>query len=199
MTKQDRSLSDLATDEPRDVSLGDVDSAEDFDIESWIQGGRPTRRAVTLNLRGDLVGRLEEIVALLEDEPDDDTANALIEEAEQVQADLRAARRIFVIEGRSQEWVENFRTETAKTRGLKIGDRSGRAEDRITILLLQIVDQIATPSGVTLDHLRRIMRTSEPELNKLLVAMQMANSQAAEAASVVGVDFSQRRSGVTAG
>ena len=64
----DRSIGDrIAAAEPvEDAAIGEgsVDvsaevSSEDFDWGAWLEGARPTRRSVRLNVRGDLVGVME--------------------------------------------------------------------------------------------------------------------------------------------
>lgn len=180
----ERALSDFIDTTPA------LPEPQDFDLAAFIGGVRPTRRSVRIHARADLIGRLEQIADRIDALPDGAEVDALIDEAERMQAEF-AAGVWFTIEKRSSEWVKHFRDDTAKTYGLDPESEDGR----VSLLLHQLAAQIITPSGVTYDHLRAMFDTNEGELNKLIVALTMANEQIAEAAKVVTLDFSRRRSG----
>lgn len=164
-------------------------AAEDFDFASWLAGVRPTRRAVRLHARADVLARLEEIAGLIED-ADDERAEALVDEFEALKAAFEASGRWFVVEARSVEWVEDYRRTIRRDRGIK-GALSDK--EKMAVLLEQLAEQIVTPVGVTADMLTNLHATNSGELNKLIVAMTMANDQIAQAAQVLTLDFSSRR------
>lgn len=189
-----------------DVALGDVSTndypdfteplpeAEDFDVAEWLGGVRPTRRGVRLYARADVIARMEEIASLIEDLPEGDALDDLVEEFERLQRLFEASGRWFVVEGRSQEWVEDYRRVAKRDMGIK---RDPSERQKMQIILGQLAEQIATPSGVTVEMLDRLNDSAPGELSKLIVAMTFANEQVAQSAGVLRLDFSSRRSGAT--
>ena len=162
---------------------------EDFDVASWLGGVRPTRRAVRLYGRADVLGRMEEIAGMVElvDDPGE-----LLDEFDALKDAFEASSRWFVVEARSAEWVEDFRRVARQRYGL--GKRDTITErHQVAILLAQLAEQIVSPTGVTPEHLERLHETNAGELNKLVVAMTMANEHVAESAKVLALDFSSRR------
>lgn len=162
---------------------------EEFDFAAWLAGVRPTRRAVKLYARADVLARMEEISQLVED-ADDEQAGALVDEFDALKAAFENSGRWFVVEARSSEWVEDFRRVYKRDHGIKgePGDRQ-----RIAIILAQLAEQIVSPAGVTAEMLERLHDTNAGELNKLVVAVTMANDQVAQSAGVLKLDFSSRR------
>lgn len=189
--EQERSLADLT-----DIidSTPDVGEPEHFDLGAFIAGVRPTRRSVRLYARADLIGDLERIAERIDSLPDGAEVDGLVAEAVRLQAEFEASGVWFTVEKRSSEWVEHFRRDAAA----RLGVSDETAEGRIVLLLHQLAAQIVTPVGVTYAHVRALMDSNEGELNKLVVALTAANEQIAERARAVTLDFSQRRSGLTA-
>ena len=165
---------------------------EDFDVDAWLAGVRPTRRAVVLYARADILARLDEIDARVRSLPDGDEVDALIDEFEALRAEYRDGRP-FVVEGRSPEWVEHFKRTALADLGVRKGD--GTREQRVEVMMAQLAEQIVSPEGLTVEHLQALNERNAGELNKLVVAMTFANNQVAEAAEVLTLDFSSRRSG----
>lgn len=162
---------------------------EEFDFAAWLGGVRPTRRAVRLYARADVLGRMEEIAGLIED-AEGEQADALVDEFEELQRTFEASGRWFFVEARSAEWVEDFRRVYKRDHGIK-GDPGDR--QRIAIILAQLAEQIVSPAGVTAEMLERLHEANAGELNKLVVAVTMANDQVAQSAAVLKLDFSSRR------
>lgn len=174
----------------RDVTP-ELPEPEDFDVSAWLGGVRPTRRAVRLYGRADVLARMDEIVSLVNNLPDGEEVDALIDEFEELKTQYHDGRT-FVVEGRSPEWVEHFQRAALDAMGVKKGD-GGRGQ-RVQVLLAQLADQIVIPQ-VTVEQLAKLNEANAGELNKLVVAMTFANNQLGESAEVLKVDFSQRRSG----
>lgn len=171
-------------------------TVEDFDIDAWLGGARPVRRSIMLYARGDLIGRLEELVGLIEHASDDDRPD-LEAEAEKIQAEFLASGQTFTIEGRSSEWVDTCRDEYSKRFGLKLGAKTGTTKDQTEYFLRMLAEQIVVPSGMTYEKLKRLAQISEPDVVKLMNVQATANTQVSESAGVVTRDFSQGRSGTT--
>ncbi len=183
--------------DPIDEPLGgwdvsEVPTVEDFDLDAWLDGGRPTRRAIAVHIRGDVVARLEELADAIEAAEDDDERAELETEAEDLQQVFAASRRTFVIEAKSSEWVQSFRDQQVRA-GLKLGEKSGRAADRLAFSLRLLAEQIVTPSGVTEAHLRRMAEVAEPEVLRLIGVQEAANALSAASVGVVTRDFSRGR------
>jgi len=189
-----------------DMSLGELPVVEsttppigppaDFDLDAWLSGVRHTRRSVKLFGRADGLARMEQIAELVEASPEDDNVDALVDEFEVLQRNIRDSGVWFTVEGRSSEWVRHFRDTTAETLGVKLTSDSDAPanHDRVLVLLHQLADQIVEPA-ITVKQLQKLLDTSEGELNKLVVAMRFANDQLPESAEVLTLDFSSRRSG----
>lgn len=190
----ERSLADIAPD-PVVVPTPEI-PAEDFDVDAWLSGVRPTRRAVKLFARADLVGDLEEMMQEIEargDDPaEDDAFVALYEQ-------FHASGRWFHVEKRSGEWEKKFRKDTAKRLRIKLDDDGAvtSEEDGLTISIEQTAAQIVVPSAVTADRVRRLYDTNQGEANKLFLAVRMVNNEMAETVRAVGPDFSPKPSTTT--
>jgi len=183
-----------------DEPLGGIDTnitptVEDFDLDAWLNGARPSRRSITLYSRGDLIGRLEEFVSLIELAEDDEQRQGFEDEAEKVQHEFLTSGQVFTVEGRSSEWVKAYRESCAKS-GLKLGVKTGTVKDETEYALRMLAEQVVVPSGMTYEKLKRLSEIAEPEVMKLITAQVAANTQAAATVGVVTRDFSQGRSGL---
>lgn len=192
----ERSLGDVVT---VDTTPNNI-TPQDFSFEDFLNGVRPTRRSVVLYARGDLIAKLDEIVAAIERAPETDNVDDLIDEYERVRAEFQDGRW-FTVEKRSSDWAEKFRLTTEKSLGFKRTRKDDDSEptlsdeDAATITMHQLAEQIVTPSGVTVQQLKHLGDTNEGELSKLIYAMITVNSELAQSAKVLNKDFSQRRSG----
>ena len=185
-----------------DEPLGGIDTSitptvEDFDLDAWLNGARPSRRSITLYSRGDLIGRLEEFVSLIELADDDEQRQVIEIAAEKVQHEFLASGQVFTLEGRSSEWVKAYREGCAKQLGLKLGVKTGTVKDETEYAMRMLAEQVVVPSGMTYEKLKRLSEIAEPEVLKLIAAQVAANTQAAATVGVVTRDFSQGRSGLT--
>ena len=185
-----------------DEPLGGIDTSitptvEDFDLDAWLNGARPVRRSITLYARGDLIGRLEELVGLIEQCDDDEQRQVFEDEAEKVQREFLASGQVFTVEGRSSEWVKAYREGCAKQLGLKLGVKTGTVKDERQYALRMLAEQVVVPSGMTYEKLERLSEIAEPEVMKLVTAQVAANTQAAASVGVASRDFSQGHSEAT--
>ena len=201
MSEEERSLGDvLQVDESAIVDSSVTPVPEDFDLDAWLDGVRPTRRSVKLYPNAHLVARLEEIADRIDNTPDGENVDALIDEFEQVKAQLQSGVW-FTVEKRSSEWVAQFQKDLAKRLNLDLsrkGDGTAKnPKDSTTVSLHQLAAQIVSPEGVTYNHLRKLVDHNEGEAIKLLNAMESANNTLAEGAGVLDRDFSERRSAST--
>lgn len=200
---EERSLADL----PNDRSLAEsvVDSVdvsptvtlENFDLDRWVDGIRPTRRKIKLYPNAHLIGQLEEIANRIDSAPDDADVDDLVEQFDRIRGQFRDGVW-FTIEKRSSESVLASRKAIAKRVGIKLdddGDSTNQA-DTITLILHQLVEQIVEPTGITYEHLRAMLDANEGEVNKLVLTLDLVQKQLAEKAGVLDRDFSERLSRV---
>lgn len=190
----DEVLSSATQDIPdHSVDVSPDVTPEDFDMNEWVAGVRPTRRSVRLFPNAHLIARMEDIARDIEAAAEDSNVDDLIDAYEQAKTDFLNGVT-FTLEKRSSEWIENFRAELKARLKLKIDQDDSSEKDVMTALLHQLAEQIVTPSGVTPENLRSLYEANEGELNKLIVAMTTVNASLAQSAKVLDLDFSQRRS-----
>lgn len=191
---EERSLADVQADpevvEPSLVDTTVEPTPENFDLDAWIDGVRPTRKSVKLYPSAHLVARMEELAVEIDNADDDDNVDHLIDEFEQAREQFKDGVW-FTVEQRASEWQRQFRKDLAKRHNLK-DDTDHDAE---TISLYQLAAQLVQPEGVTFNQLRKLQQSNEGELAKLINAMIIANRDVAEQSGVLRRDFSERRSG----
>ena len=171
---------------------------EDFDMATFLEGVRPTRHAVQLFPQAHLIAHLEQLASQIDAAASDADVDALVDEFDQVRDQFRTGIW-FTVEKRSSEWVDDFRETTAKSLGLKKvrDDDDNEAyvhADALKVSMHQLAAQIVEPAGVTHADLRRLLDNNEGELSKLLMVMNLVNTQLAESSEVLKRDFSRRRS-----
>ena len=181
-----------------------------FDLSAFIGGIRPTRRTVTLHMRADLVGEMDEIAQRIDGLPDGPEVDALLERFEEARQGFLAATTYWTVERRSSEWLTKRWADYARANSITL-DKNGDTSDRQARTLLltdQLVGQLVgvktesgqpLPGTVTFDALRALAEANEGEFNKLLYAMSDANMAMAQAAKVLTRDFSPRSSTARSG
>lgn len=175
-----------------DVIVADVSAEqtpEDFDFAAWLEGVRPTRRAVTLYQRADVIAELEALAERIESLPDGPEVDEAVDRFDALKDEFHHGR-VFVVEARSPEWVEHFQAEARKALGVK-GEPTQAQDARV--LFEQLAAQIVTPR-VDADQLERLQNVNAGEFNKLAAALGFANRQVAQSAGVLKLDFTSRRS-----
>lgn len=201
--KSERALGDPGTDPDNGGESQELDEsllvdttvtpvADDFDLDAWLAGVRPTRRSVKLYPHAHLVARMEQIADTIEAAPKTQDVDDLIDEFEQLKTQFRDGIW-FTLEKRSSEWQHRWRKDLCKRLNL----REDKDEDLAIIVLHQIAEQIVSPPGVTYNQLRTLRETNEGECNKLMFTLTAVNQVVAEKAAVLDRDFSGRRSATT--
>lgn len=169
---------------------------EDFDLDEFVAGARKSRRAVTITSRPDLVAELDKIAARAADLPEDDEESAqnLLDEYEDLRLQIKASQRIFVVEARSLHRARQIQKQLEK-RGITEPGKKATEEDvrdyNETLAYHRLADGIVIPSGVTPETLQAMAEVLEPEVNKLLGAFQAANEKAP--GREIDIPFSRRR------
>lgn len=192
----ERSIADLAPSAEPVVerSMADVPvstetvNPEDFDLESWLGGVRPTRRAVRVLARGDLVADLERIADQIDNSPEGEDVDELVDEFDRIRAEFLHGTW-FIVEKRSTAWVEKFRANAAS----QLGVSSKKPDGAVKIGLHQTAAQVVEPK-ITAAQLERLYETNQGEANKIIRAVMQVNDDLAEDAGVMTRDFSRRRS-----
>lgn len=141
---------------------------ETFDLAAWIAGVTPVQRTVTLYARGDLFADL----SALETRYDEakraagvDDMRTLKEQMREVAAQIRASALDITVQGRSADWVQQFRKE-CEQRGID-GDQA---------TLEQLAAQITSPQGLTVDMLATLRDRIEPQVVALVQAVATVNT-----------------------
>lgn len=198
MSNEERSLGEPTSEgrygdfEGQELAIADTSvqpTPENFDMDAWLQGVRPTRRSVKLYPKAHLIARMEELAVEIQDAPEDANVDDKIDEFDALKAQFNEGVW-FTVEKRTQEWVEKFRKDVRKRLNLK----PDKEEDLAVVVSYQLVEQIIEPAGITFNQLRALRAANEGEFNKLVAAMTLCNEQLAEKASVLDADFSARRS-----
>lgn len=193
----DTTLADLAPTLDDAAGEGSVDvtqdvSAEDFDIDAFVAGVRPSTRAVKIYARADLlapIAELEERIRRYDaqvdagEDPDEDRDD-LIEQIEALQDEFLASGKWFHVRGRSDAWRDGVKKKLKK---------AGASEN--DIVLEQVAASIVIPSGVTKKHLKAIQEINEAEVKKLVVAWQFACTQPTKATAPFSREPSRSRRG----
>ena len=182
---------------PETVDVSPELDPEDFDMDAFLEGVRPFRRAVRLFMRADLVAEMDELGGQINNAPAGTDTSTLVEQFYAKKAAFYDSGRWFVLEARSPEWVEVQRKEMAKEYGLSIkktgelgdGPRREEALEGMTHELLR--RQIVTPTKVSRENLAKLAARSPGEYRKLLVTQGFVNSNLAERSGVLTVDFSR--------
>lgn len=194
---EERSLADEPTPEtnPEDLIVDTTPDVpvEDFDFAEFLSGARPTRRSAKLYMRADLVGQLEERIQDLEAAGEDPNEDPKVRELYDA---FHNSGRWFTVEKKSGEWETKFRQDTIDRLSMKV-DKNGKVlteADGLTLALEQTAAQIVVPTNVTADGLRKLYAINQGEMNKLFIAVRLANTEMAETVRVVGPDFSSKPS-----
>ena len=186
----DKTLAD--TPEPESVDVTPDVTAEDFDIDAFVAGVRPSTHAVKIYARADLLAPIAELDERIQrhdaqvaaGEDSDIDVDDLIEQVEQMQDEFLASGRWFHVRGRSDAWREGVQKKLKK---------AGASENDATLEM--VAASIVTPSGVTKKHLKAIQEVNEAEVKKLVVAWTMACHQPAKVTAPFSREPSKGRRG----
>lgn len=176
----------------------ELPTPENFNLDAFVRGMRPTVRTTNVYGRADLIGEIDSLETQLgiaeaaardseHSMEDADEAEELRERIVALQQEFVASGVTFKVGGRSETWLAGIEKEWknhSTTNGLTTDEK------HVFVQLHQLAGAIIEPAGVTYDHLTEMREISEPQIRKLLVTFAMANNQAPQ----VSVPFSQRSS-----
>lgn len=201
MSIDDESLASDPTEVAEVVDATPALDADDFDWDAFLQGVRPTRRAVKVYGRADLVADMEEVAGQFRDDLPAAEKRRIRDEVLALRAQFEASGQYFVTEARSADRVDKVRKEAAARHGITLPAADATGEDAMIpradydkLERAILADAIVIPSGVTEQGLAVLAEQAPTEYPKLVVTMKAANTRLAQGAEVLTRDFSQGRS-----
>lgn len=146
---------------------------ETFELEKWIAGVQPVKRAVTVYARPDLIAEMDVLGEHLRIAEHAGHATAAAKYRSDIQAladSINSSTLDIVAEAWSPDRVRTFRKD-AQERGLEEDD----------INLAQIAAQIVSPSGLTPESVKDLLDRLSSQAQKVVNLVALVNSsQAAE-------------------
>lgn len=171
MTDVEMSLSESA-ETIRDVTAPDAMTPEGFDLDAWLAGARPSRRATTVYARPDLLATIDvlsERVVVARASEDTDEVNRLVAQIRDVRQQMEASALDVVVEASS----ESARARLRESLGIREGQV---ATDEQTCHF--IAAHIVSPEGLDGEGLMRLNAVSPQQVVKIASAMKVANETA---------------------
>lgn len=191
----EKSLTDDVTPDPDDEAqplIPDEDdgiedvteeqSEEDYDFLAFVQGVRPTRRAVTIYQRNDmreLIDALEEKIKVGKMAGEDTSEDEeLLREAA---AEILGSGRRVVVEAKSSDWVQQFRKDM-KARGVDPFNKKASDDGRRVMMAKYVNEYIAAhivhpTQGITAEAVAALGEGNEQEAEKLHQAVRSADGE----------------------
>lgn len=173
----------LIPDEADDIEdATEAPDEEDYDFLAFVQGVRPTRRAVTIYQRNDMreqIDTLEEKIKVAQKAGEDTSEDEeLLAEAA---AEIMGSGRRVIVEARSSDWMGDFRKKM-KARGIDPYNKKASDEARTMMMGKYINELIAAQivyptTGISADSIAALAKNSETEVDQLHRAVKMVNSQ----------------------
>ena len=159
---------------------------EDFDFDAFVDGVRPGRRAVRVNMRADLVAELDQILIKADglEDPNGEEAQALLARFEEIKKQIEASRRVFVVEARSEHRARELVKQMEKLGLPQPGKKADEDEIREwneELAIRRLADSIIVPSNVSVEGLKKLRNVAESEVNKLYGALHDANTNPTKA------------------
>lgn len=195
----ERSIADAHTeDAPEERSLGDIQKeAAEFDMESWLDGIRPVRRAVRVFLANDddalnVAVELEKIVDKIDSLPDGPEVDALIDRALELQEVGKG--QWVVMEAHSQERREADETRLIEQLNLDTKSEETKIKHGTILIAHLAAAQIVEPK-ITGPQLIALSKDRWHEAYKIINLASELNSHSMSDTKVFNLDFSRRRSG----
>lgn len=197
MSDADRGLND-ATDAVAELSVAERApevTPENLDMESWLQGVRPTRRSIKLRPNAHLLAEMDRVADEIDRTPDGPEVEALILRFEQLREQYEQGIW-FTVEKRSQEWLKAESKRLVKELGLKTKSKDADEKDEAEkVLGMHLAAARIVEPQMTADQLQRLMDANEGESVKLINLVNVVHNQLADHSEVLKRDFSSRRSG----
>lgn len=179
-----------------DMSLADVDSQAGvdvspeldpatFDVEAFLNGMLPARRAVRVYFKGHLAADMDRLADEIERCGDAAEREALSARAEALMAEFNAASVVVTVEARSAEAITARHKALAKMHGVtftKAGTFEGPDDAVCQVVFGQLAEQIVAPK-MTGDQLARLYKFAPYEVSKIQTAARAAGTQALDDAT----------------
>lgn len=172
MSDTEMSLGETSVEEPRDVTPQDAMTPEGFDLQAWLAGARPSRRATTVYARPDLLASIDvlsERVLIARAANDTGEVAALIAQIRDLRDELTASALDIVVEASS----ERTRAQLREALGIS-PDGAPTDEQTIAYLAAHIVE----PAGFDAATLAVFNEVSPQQVLKIAQAVKVANDTA---------------------
>lgn len=160
------------TPEIRDVTAPDAMTPAGFDLDAWLAGARPSRRATTVYARPDLLATIDvlsERVTVARAAEDTDEAARLVAQIRDVRQQMEASALDVVVEASSESARARLREA--------LGIREGETPTDVQTCHF-IAAHIVSPAGLDGDALARLHEVSPQQVAKIASAMKVANETA---------------------
>lgn len=156
----------------RDVTPDGARTASGFDLEAWLAGARPSRRATTVYARPDLLAEIDllsERVIEAEAARDNIAAAKYMVQVRELREQMRASALDVVVEASS----ETARDRIREAIGVEAG-KGVTADQALQFAAAHIVE----PKGMDAEALKRLSEVSQQQVIKIMSAVQVANETA---------------------
>lgn len=180
----------------------DLPLPEDFDLDSWMQGLRPTVRAYTIYQRADLLAELEDLEKQLQlveapdaDEytmADDRSTEELNTRINALYQQLLDSRVTFKVEARSAEWLKEKGLEVKRMKGYSALSKDDKAA---MVTRHQLADAVVQPKGITVEHLERLEEVAGAQYRGLVATFFDACTHAPQVTAPTSPSSSASRGG----
>lgn len=148
-----------------------ADDLEGFNMADWVSGVTSVRRSDTIYQRGDLLADVDVLKnrwlnAKLKG--DSKTQAKLMRQMKPLVEQIERTALDVVVEGRSQDWIDEFRS-TIKEHNPDITD------DDVNIA--QVAAQIVQPEGLDLEFVQHLFTVIRPQMEKIVALVGAVNSK----------------------
>ncbi len=204
MSTDERSLADISPEQEIDDSV--ETPRPQINVDEFLSGVRAQRRAVKIRPNLHRLADMERLVDQIDELPEDEDADDLIDAYEQARDDFLAFEW-WVVEQRTHERRRHVRRQAAKDHDITLtddgenvvgDDADGSGASKVEAYV--IADHVVEPANITADDITALYEASPGEYMKVDIAvaqvMRVVNEQQVKEALR---DFSSRRSGKTAG
>lgn len=182
MSETELSLADTTpAEEIRDVTPENAMTPEGFDLQAWLAGARPSRRATTIFARPDLLADIDvlsERVIVARSAGTQAEVAGLLAQIRDIREAVAASSLDIVVEARSAQVQDDLRASLGIVEG-----QEPTTEQTIAFIAAHIVE----PEGFDAAALSRFNEVSPQQVVKIAQAVRVAN----DSAPVIPAPFSQ--------
>ena len=173
-------------------------------VDEFLSGVRAQRRSVRIRPNLHVLADMQRLVDEIDDTPDGEDVDDLIDEYEAARAVFEASER-WVVEQRTPERRKHVRRQAAKALGIDLREDGETVEgddfDQSKAAQLEahvIADHVVEPEGVTAEQVTALYEATPGEFQKIDFAIvQVMRVLDEDSAAGVLRDFSSRRSAKT--